>query len=48
MTAHERYLAAYAERFGRAPRRTPEFAEPRPCRVSPSPAGPRTTPAVDR
>jgi len=42
MSAREQYLAAYTERFGRSPRATPEFLEPRPCRVPPSPARPLT------
>lgn len=43
MTALERYVAAYAERFGRPPRRTPEFREPLPSRVNPFPGAGVTT-----
>jgi len=45
MTDLERYLAAYAERYGRTPRRTPEFHEPLPPQVTPFPgAGAPTSP----
>ena len=45
MTRHDRYVAAYTERFGRKPSRTPDFREPLPSRVNPFPgAGAPTSP----